>query len=401
MIHQGSELLQVERRLAGGVDLESRRIRESFAMIPVLIAQLEGLSLTFVLANDAYLRMAGRSRSDVIGRSYGTVFPELERQGFGDIMRRVINTGEIFVAKDCERIISRHGRMESVYIDFIYLPVRNSAGAVQGVLFQGTEVTEQLHVRKALESRVRQATAELEQAQGMLHALNQKGLDVQEAEQRRIALELHDSTGQLVTALRWKLGTLQLEIGSDNTEQSKLVKAAIGLLNELSSELRTVSHLLHPPNLAEGGLPSALRIYVDGLAERSGLKIDLQVDQSMVKLPTQVERAVFRIIQECLTNVHRHAKSKFARVRLYRSGGRIQLSIKDRGHGIPGFKSVREPTFRLGVGIRGMQERVRQLNGSFQMESSASGTTVRVALPDRVRSMKTNEDPKLGMPYAG
>jgi signal transduction histidine kinase len=153
------------------------------------------------------------------------------------------------------------------------------------------------------------------------------------------------------------------------------------LLDSLSQELRTVSHLLHPPLLEEAGLPVALQQYVEGLFERSGLAVNLQIDPALERLPREVEATVFRIVQEALTNVHRHANTKTSVVRIRTSLNGIAVEIQDKGCGIPGFKSIDNPNVKLGVGIQGMRERVRHLRGSFDVQSSSSGTTINVVLP--------------------
>jgi signal transduction histidine kinase len=152
-------------------------------------------------------------------------------------------------------------------------------------------------------------------------------------------------------------------------------------LDSLSQELRTVSHLLHPPLLEDAGLPVALQQYVEGFSERSGLAVNLKIDPALERLPREVEAAVFRIVQEALTNVHRHANTKTSAVRVGVALNCITVEIEDEGHGIPGFKSIDNPNVKLGVGIRGMQERVRQLRGSFDVQSNNTGTKINVILP--------------------
>jgi signal transduction histidine kinase len=184
--------------------------------------------------------------------------------------------------------------------------------------------------------------------------------------------------------LKWKLGPLHKEIGPDHAEWAKLATDAFRLADELAQELRTVSHLLHPPLLEQAGLSSALRLYVEGLAERSGLKVKLEIDPDLQRMQRETEAIVFRIVQESLTNVHRHARTKTAKVQISQSPHAVRIQIEDNGGGIPGFTTLEEINFKLGIGIQGMRERVRQLNGSFEIASSPNGTTVTAVIPTNV-----------------
>lgn len=235
--------------------------------------------------------------------------------------------------------------------------------------------------RSQLEARVEERTAELERAYDALRQLNHNLVEMQDEERRRLALELHDSAGQLLVALKWKLAPLRQEIGPEHAEWAKLAADASRLADELSQELRTVSHLLHPPLLDEAGLPSALRSYTEGLAERSGLIVDLELDPRLQRMPRETEAIVFRIVQESLTNVHRYAGTKTAKVRISQNLQTVRVQIEDKGVGIPDLMAPAETSFKRGVGIQGMRERVRQLRGSLQVQSGSGGTTVTATLP--------------------
>jgi signal transduction histidine kinase len=232
-----------------------------------------------------------------------------------------------------------------------------------------------------LEARVKERTAELEEARDSLCVLNDNLMRVQEQERRRLALELHDGAGQLLAALKWKLHSLQQEIGEERPELGKFAKDSLQLLEELSQELRTVSHLLHPPLLDDTGLPSAMRAYIEGLRERSGIMVELEIDPNLGRLSEDVEAMAFRIVQESLTNVHRHARTRTARVQINCGPQKVTIQVQDKGQGIPGFTSIDDPNLKIGLGIQGMRERVRQLKGQFNIESGASGTTLTAALP--------------------
>jgi signal transduction histidine kinase len=192
---------------------------------------------------------------------------------------------------------------------------------------------------------------------------------------------LHDSVGQTLAALGMNLSLVR----NDMERLSGIISAindSENLVREMSSEVRTISHLLHPPLLDEAGLCSALRWYVDGFSQRSGIQVDLKLPDDFGRLPSELETAIFRVVQESLTNIHRHSSSPVARIRLQQPGDHVVVEIADRGKGIPEEKlQEMASTGTPGVGIRGMRERLRQLGGTLDIESGRSGTVVTVRLP--------------------
>jgi signal transduction histidine kinase len=252
-----------------------------------------------------------------------------------------------------------------------------------------SQMKEAKAVIKKLNDELKQRSAELEEEEEISRALNCKLLRAQDEERRRLALELHDSAGQLLAALKWKMVPLTEDIARQDSELAKRAGDCLNLLDELWKELRTVSYLLHPPLLHEAGLSFALRWYLEGLAERSGLCVNLELDLHLARPSPDVETAIFRIVQEALTNIHRHAKTKIATVRITGGPENIRVEIKDKGRGIAQFNSLDDPTFKMGVGIQGMRERVRLLNGSFEMKSGNAGTTIIAVLPTQYISKPT------------
>jgi two-component system NarL family sensor kinase len=161
-------------------------------------------------------------------------------------------------------------------------------------------------------------------------------------------------------------------------------------VQELSRELRTISHLLHPPLLDEVGLASALRSYLDGFTERSKIKVDLEIPDDLGRFQQELGTAIFRIVHECLTNIHRHSQSPVARIRTTRSDGQVSLEVEDRGRGIPPEKrQVMDSEGTAGVRVRGMRERLRQLGGSLEINSNDTGTVVVARLPVASTSLIT------------
>jgi signal transduction histidine kinase len=225
-----------------------------------------------------------------------------------------------------------------------------------------------------------QRNEELLQQAEQLRELSTRLQLTQDEERRHIARELHDSAGQIITALGMTLSGVAQRVGQDPSLGSS-VHESEQLVQQLSKEIRTMSYLLHPPLLDESGLSEAIRWYTDGLRERSGLDIELDVSDEFGRLQAEMELALFRIVQECLTNIHRHSGSKTATIRLSRAGGDISLKVEDTGKGIPAEKLERIQKQHSGVGITGMRERVRHFKGVMDIQSSAAGTTISIILP--------------------
>jgi signal transduction histidine kinase len=212
-------------------------------------------------------------------------------------------------------------------------------------------------------------------------------LQTQDDERRRIARDLHDSAGQVVTALEMHLASITE--GAIRPEVRNIAKESHEMVRQLGKEIRTVSYLLHPPMLNETGLADAIRWYVQGLTERSGLAIDIDVSKDFGRLSDELETALFRIVQESLTNIHRHSGSDTATIRLSHTEKKIRLEIQDRGRGISAQKLESIQNERSGVGITGMRERVRNLNGTMEIQSDSHGTRISVTLPESAANVKT------------
>ena len=229
-----------------------------------------------------------------------------------------------------------------------------------------------------LELRVQERTKELSERTEQVRELSAKLLSLQDEERRRLARELHDSTGQMLAAMKMVLDEMRIE--AKEPKFAALVNQSIELNDEMSRQLRTMSYLLHPPLLDEVGLPSALRWYTEGFAERSAIKVDLQVSDGFDRLPQEMEIAIFRVVQECLTNIHRHSGSPTASVRLNRTDDAVDVEISDTGQGIASDR-VRGDRIVSGVGLMGIEERMRQFGGSVKVTSSENGTLVNAGIP--------------------
>ncbi len=238
--------------------------------------------------------------------------------------------------------------------------------------------------QRELEDAVRERTVELDTTNQNLRDLSARLLQLQDDERRRIARELHDSVGQMLTALGMNLAA----VGSDIERlqvAANTVNDSAALVQELSNEVRTISHLLHPPLLDEAGLASALRWYTEGFAQRSKIVVDLEFPEDCGRLSHESETAIFRTVQECLTNIHRHSKSPTARIRIAASSSDIRVEVEDRGTGMT-IEKQSEMASRgtPGVGLRGMRERLRQLGGTLEIHSNDKGTLIVARLPRTV-----------------
>lgn len=211
-------------------------------------------------------------------------------------------------------------------------------------------------------------------------------MQLQDAERRRIARELHDSSGQILTAIGLELANLAEQVQSDKIrevapELAHKVEESQQLVQMLHQELRTTSYLLHPPLLDEAGLSSAIGWYVQGVSERSGIAIDFDISKGFGRLPRELELVVFRVVQETLTNIHRHSASKRAAIRIARVPEAITMEIEDSGKGISPEHLAAVQAGASGFGIRAMRERLRPFGGDLQISSGEDGTRVVVSIP--------------------
>ena len=280
-------------------------------------------------------------------------------------------------------------------VDLALHPVRDQDGQILFLQLTGVDITDLKSAEdkyrtlaETLEVQVRTRTEELEQRNRevlmqseQLRQLSHSLMQLQDNERRYIARELHDSAGQILTALGMKLASIARETEQLSPHLTKQVEEGQQMVQELTQEIRTTSYLLHPPLLDETGLHEALQVYAGGLKDRSDLDIALDVAEDFERLPREMELVIFRIVQECLTNIHRHSGSKVATIRMARKPHSVLLEIEDKGKGISPQRLIEIQLHGAGVGMRGIRERVLQLGGQMKIQSDGGGTQIAIALP--------------------
>jgi len=231
-------------------------------------------------------------------------------------------------------------------------------------------------------ARLKAEISERERAEGELRRLSVRLMALQDQERRRIARDLHDTTGQTLSAMKMNIALLQ-EMSKTKPQLTELLNDLNALTDAALQEIRTTSYLLHPPLLDESGFVSAARWFVEGFAKRSGIQVSCDIPEQLERPPAHCELVLFRVLQESLTNVHRHSGASVASVLLVRDGSQLTLEISDNGSGIPPerLQRLHEAAQHSGVGFAGMRERVRELGGEFEIRSNSSGTTVSVCVP--------------------
>ena len=226
-----------------------------------------------------------------------------------------------------------------------------------------------------LESVILERTAELQ-------ILSQRLLKVQDDERRKLARDLHDSTGQTLAALKISVSFLQEKCQEDSNIMA-IVSDVAQLADRAIEEIRTMSYLLHPPLLDEIGFACAAEWFIEGFAKRSGIDVTADLASDDKRLPMNIEIALFRVLQESLTNVHRHSGASEASVTFRRQPNAAILEVRDFGSGIPAERLVRlrETSAETGVGLAGMRERLNELNGHLEIDSDDQGTVLRAIVP--------------------
>ena len=273
------------------------------------------------------------------------------------------NVSSILVLDHWEGELHQRGRNGSrIIVASRWTTLRDSQGKPMGWLQMNTDITARQKAEKAARS------------------LSKRILSLEADERRRIARELHDSLGQYLTSLKINLDLLSRT--ANEKRKAALLSECLQMAEQSLKETRTISHLLHPPLLDEAGLESAIRWYVDGFGQRSGINVNLDVPPDLGRFRRDVETALFRVVQESLTNVHRHAQASIIDIRIDVDIEQVWLEVKDNGKGIPEERlHAVESGSGNGIGLAGMKQRVRELGGDLKILSSKAGTSLRIFIP--------------------
>jgi PAS domain S-box-containing protein len=354
----------------------------------IISKNLDGIITSW---NQGAERIFGYTAKEAIGQPITLIIPSTHWEEEVDILSR-LRRGERIDHFQTMRKRKDGGLLN---ISLTISPIRDSSGRVIGASKVARDITAlkrtEENYRKlaeTLEAEVLARTRELEdrnadvlsQAEQLRH-LSWRLLRIQDEERRHIARELHDSAGQTLAVLALNISKLISDAKEQAPAMVQTAEETREIVQQLTQELRTTSYLLHPPLLDENGLRSALSWYVQGLTERSGLKINLDIPKDFGRLPEEMELVVFRLVQECLTNVHRHSGSKTASIRASRDPERISVEIQDQGRGMSPDKLAEVQSRSSGVGIRSMKERLRQFAGQLHIESDLSGTRILATIP--------------------
>lgn len=351
--------------------------REREAQFRLLVEAVQDYAI-FMLDPEGHVKTwnAGAERikqykaSEIIGKHFSQFYPEEDKRNRKPDWELEVTSREGRFEDEGWRVRKDGSRF---WANVIITALRDKSGKLVGFGKVTRDVTERMEAKEAL------AKSERSLRELSLHLLR-----TQDLERKRIGRELHDSLGQYLSVLKLKLESLAPLIANQPDLAAKDIEDCIHLADQSIKEVRTVSYLLYPPMLEEMGLKSAIPWYLSGFSSRSGIQTSFEAEENFGRLSSDAELALFRVLQEGLTNVHRHSGSKTAQVRLSIKEGNAVLEIEDRGNGFN--QNVLEQSGvdwmgALGVGVRGMNERMRQLQGKLEINSKQSGTMVRAVVP--------------------
>ena len=329
-------------------------------------------------------RIKGYRISEIIGKHFSIFYPEED-------IRAGKPRRELEIAAKVGRLEDEGWRLRKdgsrFWANVIITAIRNDAGRLIGFGKVTRDFSEKIKANEALRKEIVEKTAaekKVRDSEKSLRQLSLRLLQTQDDERRRIGRDLHDSVGQYLVGLKMKVDSLKSSLERGQRDDDSALTECSQLVEEAIKEVRTISYLLYPPMLEELGLKSAIPWYLEGFTKRSGIKTTFEVSPEFDRIPGDLELALFRVLQESLTNVHRHSGSPTATVRLLTENRRVFLQIIDVGCGSQSNNCenrAQDWMGTLGVGLRSMDERVRQLGGSLELSSVQGGTTVTATLP--------------------
>jgi PAS domain S-box-containing protein len=368
---------------------ERKRAERSTALLAAIVGSsddaivsktLDGIITTW---NHSAERIFGYSAPEAIGKHITLIIPRDRWDEEANIIER-LRSGE---RVDHFRTVRRRKDGSLFDVSLTISPVKDSQGNIIGASKVARDITDEVRAGEALrvseneyrrlsqslDSQVRSRTGELQELSWQL-------MRARDEERRYVARELHDSAGQSLAVLAMEVDQL-LQKASNSPELAADIEQIRETVRLLHSEIRTTSYLLHPPLLDESGVQAAISWYAAGLTERTGLPIDLEIPDNLGRLPRDLELVLFRFIQEAVTNIHRHSGAKEAWISISRSEGQVTAEVRDNGTGMSPDRLTQIRSGGSGVGIRGMRERIRQFQGSMQIDSDTTGTKIAVAIP--------------------
>ena len=374
MIGVNTDITQQTREAAARQESEER-FRFTFEEAALGLAHV-GLDGRWLHINRKLCEIVGYSREELLSMTFQDItYPDDLDADLAHVRDLLEGRAQRYSME--KRYIRKDGSL--VWVNLTVSLLRDPEGTARYFI----SVIEDITARKQMEGALAQSCTELETQVSLrtsaLRSLSNRLMQLQDEERRRIARELHDSVGQYLTAIAINLDLLARP---DGLNQAELITESRQLLNHCLTEIRTLSHLLHPPLLDETGFASAAQWYVEGFARRSRVAVELHL-APLDRLPANVELVLFRVLQETLNNIHRHSGSNKAVVRLEFDGKQVALEVRDFGHGIPPDHLARFQSSGtgVGVGLAGIRERVSELAGKMDITSDPDGTTVKVFLP--------------------
>ena len=372
-LQQKLEALEKQKALHQ-IDQQLRLLVEAVHDYAIFMLEPDGRVKTW---NRGAQRIKGYKASEIIGKHFSVFYSEED-----------IADGK--PKRELEAAI-RDGRMEDegwrlrkdgskFWANVIITPVKDSDGTLIGFGKVTRDATEKMLAQRELEESQRK----LQTSEKSLRQLSLHLLRTQDEERRRIGRDLHDSLGQNLAVLKMNLDSLVNRPSANPASDANDIKQCAQMTDEAVKEVRTISYLLYPPMLEEMGLKSAIPWYLEGFMKRSGIVTTFRISAGFKRLPSEIELGLFRVLQESLTNVHRHSGSETADVRISMKDGAAILEVSDHGQGLKAHnfeKAGQDWVGALGVGLRGMNERMRQVGGSLEMSSGPEGTTITASVP--------------------
>jgi PAS domain S-box-containing protein len=360
------------------VDITSRmraeqELRKAIDAIPVQIwsGPADG---TLDFFNDQWRMYTGLGLAEVQGDGWRCMLHPEDAERVVNAWRESVRAGQPYEQEQ------RNRAKDGTYRWFLCrgIPMRSRSGVIERWYGANTDITD----RKRAEDARTAAEEELSQSRDHLRALAGKLMHAQDEERRHIARLLHETAAQDLAGLKMILARLSRTSAFSDSDR-ELLTESVQLADRVMTESRTLSYLLYPPFLDDAGLLSAIRWYVDGFSKRSGISVNLDLPDLLERLPQDVETTLFRVLQEALINIHHHAASQTADIRVESDAGELRLTVSDQGRGIPPtiLDRVLSDRSLVGVGIAGMRERLNQLGGRLDISSSSHGTTIRALIP--------------------